>query len=144
MILGPNIWGPHGWKFIHYVTLAYPIDNPDEETKNNYKNFFTLLQFVLPCKICANHYAENLKKLPLSDDVLSSRIGLVKWAIDMHNIVNESKGKPIMSYEDAVKTIDTDEKCKENIILVKNNNNIYYLLLIVFSLITIAVVYKKK
>jgi hypothetical protein len=144
MILGPNIWGPHGWKFIHFVTLAYPIDNPDEETKKNYRHFFTLLQYVLPCKICANHYAENLEKLPLSDDVLSSRNALVRWAIDMHNIVNESKNKPIMKYEDAMKVIDTDEKCTDNIVYVKNNDNIYYLLLIVFSLIIIAVIYKKK
>ena len=21
---GPNVWGPHGWKFIHYITLGYP------------------------------------------------------------------------------------------------------------------------
>jgi hypothetical protein len=142
MILGPNIWGPHGWKFIHYVTLAYPIDNPTEEIKNNYKNFFTLLQYVLPCKICSNHYKENLEILPLTDHVLSSREELVRWGIDMHNIVNESKNKPIMSYEDALKSIDTDEKCRENIVV--KNNKTYYLLLIVFSLIIIAVVYKKK
>ena len=24
----PNYWGPHGWKFIHYVALGYP-ENPD-------------------------------------------------------------------------------------------------------------------
>jgi hypothetical protein len=142
MILSPNIWGPHGWKFIHYVTLAYPIDNPDEETKKNYKNFLTMLQFVLPCKLCANHYAENLKKLPLTDDVLSTRENLVRWAIDMHNIVNVSKNKPVMKYEDALNAIGTDEKCKENIVI--KNNNIYYLLLIIFALICIAVVYKKK
>lgn len=142
MILSPNIWGPHGWKFIHYVTLAYPINNPDDETKKNYKNFFTMLQFVLPCKVCANHYAENLNKMPLTDEVLSSRENLVKWAIDIHNIVNVSKNKPIMKYEEALKAIGTDEQCKENI--VTSNNNIYYLLLIVFALICIAVVYKKK
>ena len=137
MILYIEVWGPHGWKFIHYVTLSYPIDNPSDEIKNNYKNFFTILQYVLPCKICANHYANNLISMPLTDDVLSSRENLVKWGIDIHNIVNASKNKPIMSYSDALKSINTDEKC-----LV--NNRIYYLILIVFSLIIIAVIYKKK
>ena len=22
--LKPKIWGPHGWKFLHYVSLGYP------------------------------------------------------------------------------------------------------------------------
>ena len=30
---GPDVWGPHGWKFIHYVTLGYP-DKPTKEDKN--------------------------------------------------------------------------------------------------------------
>lgn len=143
MILGPDIWGPHGWKFIHYVTLSYPL-NPTEENKNNFKNFFTLLQHVLPCKICANHYAENLKKLPLTDEVLSSRDSLVKWAIDIHNIVNESKNKPVMKYEDAINAINTNEECIENIIIIKNDNHIYYLLFLLFILIGIAIIYKRK
>ena len=75
--------------------------------------------------------------MPLTDDVLSSRENLVKWGIDIHNIVNASKNKPIMSYSDALKSINTDEKC-----LV--DNRIYYLILIVFSLIIIAVIYKKN
>ena len=35
----PNIWGPHGWKFLHYVSLGYP-ENPTPEDKINYKNFY--------------------------------------------------------------------------------------------------------
>lgn len=143
MILGPDIWGPHGWKFIHYITLSYPQD-PTEENKNNFKNFFTLLQHVLPCKICARHYAENLKKLPLTDKVLSSRDSLVKWAIDIHNIVNESKNKPVMKYKDALNAINTNKECTENIIIIKNSNHIYYLLLVLFILIGIAIIYKRK
>jgi len=34
----PNIWGPHGWKFMHYVSLGYPV-NPTESEKQNYKNY---------------------------------------------------------------------------------------------------------
>ena len=34
---GPNVWGPYGWKFIHYVTLGYP-NNPSNEDKLKYLN----------------------------------------------------------------------------------------------------------
>ena len=37
----PSIWGPHGWKFMHYVSLGYP-SNPTEEDKKNYKTFYIL------------------------------------------------------------------------------------------------------
>jgi hypothetical protein len=83
-----NIWGKHAWKFMHYVTMGYP-ENPTEEHKNNYKNFFISLKYVLPCSICAKHYEENLEKLPLTDQVLSNRNNLIKWGIDLHNMVNK-------------------------------------------------------
>ena len=37
----PSIWGPHGWKFLHYVSLGYP-DSPSYEDKSNYKQFYPL------------------------------------------------------------------------------------------------------
>ncbi len=32
MSIGPKDWGPHGCKFIHYITLGYP-KNPSNEKK---------------------------------------------------------------------------------------------------------------
>ena len=32
---GPDKWGPHGWKFIHYVTLGYP-HKPSKSDKLKY------------------------------------------------------------------------------------------------------------
>ena len=37
--LAPNVWGNHGWGFIHYVALGYP-DEPSMIDINNYKSFF--------------------------------------------------------------------------------------------------------
>jgi hypothetical protein len=48
MAITPEIWGPHGWKFMHYVALAYPA-KPTEEDKKNYKIFFESIQNILPC-----------------------------------------------------------------------------------------------
>ena len=30
--LGPDVWGPHAWKFLHFVSLGYP-DYPTNEDK---------------------------------------------------------------------------------------------------------------
>ena len=96
----PKIWGPHGWKFMHYVSLGYP-SNPTEEDKRNYKNFYTSLQHILPCAKCANNYSHNLKKYPI-DNHLSSRDTLVKWVIDIHNQVNNELNKKEYTYEEAL------------------------------------------
>jgi hypothetical protein len=153
---GPEVWGPHGWKFIHYVTLAYPV-YPTDEQKEKYKAFFTLLSDILPCPTCGKHYKEHLLLIPLTDTVLSCRENLVNWAIDMHNMVNASKDKEILDYAKARELIGKDTVCTVDtftntntplkpIVLqeTKTNNGLYYLIFIVFTLIGIAIIYKKK
>ena len=55
----PKIWGPHGWKFLHYVSLGYP-EKPTDKEKIYYKNFYYSLQNVLPCEKCAQNYKKIL------------------------------------------------------------------------------------
>jgi hypothetical protein len=98
--LKPNIWGPHGWKFMHYVSLGYP-ETPTENDKQNYKNFYYSLQHVLPCEKCAQNYSHNLKKNPI-DNHLGTRDTLVKWAIDIHNKVNQELEKSELNYDEAI------------------------------------------
>lgn len=100
--MNPNVWGPHAWTFLHFITLSYP-KNPTEIDKYNIKTFFKSLEHVLPCDICRLHYKENIEELyPLNNEVLSSKENLVKWLIDVHNSVNKRTGKEIMSYNDAI------------------------------------------
>jgi hypothetical protein len=139
---GPNAWGPYGWNFLHYVTLGYPI-NPNNEDKKNYKLFFESLKNILPCPKCAKHYEENLKVLPLSDDILDDKEKLIKWLIDVHNRVNVSTGKPEMEYTEARKSIEKPYlyyKNKNN----NNNNNTHYLLIIIILIAVIIYLYYKK
>ena len=118
---GPDAWGPHAWKFLHYVSLGYS-DRPTKEDKEKYKSFFLLLQDVLPCSICREHFKENYSKLPLTDEILSSRNNLVKWVIDLHNVVNEMKNKSTVSYEEAIELMMNNFETSEDEERSNSNN----------------------
>lgn len=98
----PEVWGPHAWIFLHSVTFDYP-DNPSTKVKEQYKSFFESLQYVLPCEMCRNHYRENLRRFPVTNNVLKSRKNLIEWLIDIHNNVNQSNHKPKLNYQEVVK-----------------------------------------
>ncbi|XWV24963.1 putative FAD-linked sulfhydryl oxidase [Tupanvirus deep ocean] len=101
----PEIWGKYAWNFLHLVTLDYP-EYPTDQDKQNYYNFFYTLQFVLPCAKCRYNLTHHLKKYPLTDEVLSSRTNLVKWGIDLHNVVNYYTGKPMLTYTEAMNELN--------------------------------------
>lgn len=113
---GPDVWGPHGWKFIHYITLGYP-NNPTQTDKEKYANFFNSLQYVIPCSICGAHFRENLKTNPINDNILSSKLKLIEWGIDIHNLVNKSNNKKQYTYEEGLNDIlkNSKDKCTINI-----------------------------
>ena len=52
-IMTPDVWGPHGWKFIHYITLGYP-EYPTQMQKDKYKAFFLLFSIFHKYKAPAN------------------------------------------------------------------------------------------
>lgn len=140
-----SVWGPTGWQFLNYVALGYP-SNPTEEQKNNYRNFFISLKHILPCKICSNHYKENYEMMPLTNEIMSNKELLVRWVIDLHNVVNVSTGKPAVPYDEAIKLMNVDTKCnKHNDNIISNDNNTMYILLMILGgLVLIAMVYKKR
>jgi hypothetical protein len=140
MSISPDKWGKEGWKFLHFVSLGYP-DYPTEIQKEQYKNFFYSIKYVLPCRKCSLHYTENLDKHPLTDNILSSKDKMINWVIDMHNEVNIMNNKPVVSYEDARQMhgpIHTHTKKKSEY------NLLFIFIIILFILITISMLYKKN
>jgi len=151
---GPDVWGPHGWKFIHFITLGYP-NNPSKEQKKTYKIFFESLKTTIPCSICANHYTEHLKKFPLSNNVLSNKQELIEWGINVHNAVNNSHGKKIYGYKDGLAEIiknsdpiyvpDNNTDCNCPITKTKNSikSSLAFVCVLSFLIILYFVVKKK-
>ena len=144
---GPDVWGPHGWKFIHYITLGYPFD-PSENDKKNYYDFFDKLKNVIPCSICGAHFKEHMILYPLTNEILSDKKKFIEWGINMHNLVNKINGKRIFTFEEGFKKIqDDEEKCSNEKF---SNNSLYnnfmsiemYILIFVFITILIIILYK--
>ena len=129
-VITPDVWGPHGWKFLHYLSFGYP-DNPTTEDKNNYKTFFVSLQHVLPCSICAKHYSDNLIQYSL-DEALQNKDSLIRWVIDIHNDVNEMKGKKIYTYDEAIELYTTTD-----------NSYIYKIVIVLLLIVIIYKIFKK-
>lgn len=90
--LDPDIWGGKGWFFLDSVVLAYP-DNPTEEEKQQFKNFFYAIPTVGPCNKCRIHFGQFIKKYPLNNTILKSKDNLILWLLSAHNNVNKINGK---------------------------------------------------
>ena len=146
---GPLVWGPFGWKFIHYITMGYP-NNPSSEHKQNYLNFFNTLQYILPCSICSAHFQENMKNNPLTDNILSNKAQFIEWGINMHNLVNIKNGKKIYTIEnleedtknDIITHNITHPVNKETFTTNTNSNTNNYILYIFIVIVLCFILFK--
>jgi hypothetical protein len=91
-------WQQITWVFFHTIALNYNNDHRDE-----YINFFDSLKTIIPCKICRNHYIQNVnnENMNINNNINSDKI--FNWTIDLHNIVNKMHNKKIWSHEEARK-----------------------------------------
>lgn len=130
--MDPNVWGKHGWIFLHSIVLAYP-DKPSDIDKEHIILFFNSLKNVLPCDKCRQHFSKNLIKYPLDNNVISSKNTLNKWLIDIHNEVNIQTGKPTISYKDA-----TDKILK--MYKTRSLSKLQLVLIIIFFIIALIII----
>ena len=146
---GPDVWGPHGWKFIHYITLGYP-NNPTDIDKKQYYEFFNSLKNVIPCSICGSNYKKHLQQIPLTDDILSNKIKFVYWGINMHNLTNKENGKKTYTLNEGfreVKKKSLPYDCDKNIErFIHTSNSIYknpmFYIIVIIIMILCFIIYR--
>merc|ERR1719199_1597783 len=86
------------------MTLALDDEVPAEK-QASIKSLMYDLQNVLPCPSCGVHLKEHMKKHPIEPHV-KSRDALVKWMVDIHNMVNKDVGKKELSQKEALASFD--------------------------------------
>lgn len=103
-IITKPMWANPLWWIIHYS--AYYAPKPiTSEWKLAYVAFMSCLQNVLPCSICRAHIKENLPKNDIQSCFTSSD-KIFEWTWKLHNTVNESLQKPLISLEECKKVYD--------------------------------------
>lgn len=113
-----KIWGPVVWEALHCIAFGYPIE-PTDEQKKSYKDFFTNLMNVLPCKFCRDSYKDFItteENTVLKDCDMDNRESLTRWLYKIHNRVNLKLGINYkISYEDIVNKYESYRaKCIPN------------------------------
>lgn len=88
------------WYTIHIIALGYP-KQPSYAEKKAAKEFFESLPFLLPCAICKEHLKEHLRKNPITPH-LDRRDDLFKYTVMLHNDVNKSLNKPLLTELEAL------------------------------------------
>jgi hypothetical protein len=96
----PEVWGPFFWHTMHLAALGYP-EKPTYAQKKAAKEFYESLQFLLPCEVCRKHYSQNLALRPITPS-LDSRTDLLKWTIEIHNMVNTQLQKMTLSESEVI------------------------------------------
>ena len=100
MRLPPSVWGPFFWHTMHITALSYP-SNPSYAVKRAAKDFFESIAHLIPCPKCREHYTIHLQKFPISPH-LDRREDLFRWTVNLHNEVNKSLDKPIISEKESI------------------------------------------
>ncbi len=101
--MSPAVWGPIFWTTMHIVSLGYS-PKPSEEEQYAATAFYNSLAKTIPCPICRSHYTMFLKEMPV-ENAVKSRDDLVHWVYTIHNKVNVQLGKPELSFNDYIKTM---------------------------------------
>lgn len=135
MNLNPAVWGSHAWFFLESIVIGMPEKLSGQE-KMIYKNFFSSLEFLLPCTKCREHFHENLIKYPLTDEILSSKDSMMKWIVDMHNQVRIAGGQREKTVDEVISFYKDAYNTEKN----EDSNTQEHSLLLIF-IIVIAVIF---
>ena len=107
--INSKIFGKPFWQTIFCVCFGYKLE-PSPDDKNNFRTWLTLIGEVLPCRYCRDNYKKHLldPKLALTDQIMSSRHTLTRWAYDLREAVNKALGVDYgVTYEDFTKKYES-------------------------------------
>ena len=86
------------WNNLHLLSFNYP-ESPKEEDKNEViKLTKVMIKNGITCSKCRKHFTEWNKKNPIESSI-GNRDYLVKWYIDLHNNVNTTNKKKVLTIE---------------------------------------------
>ena len=143
MDLNPEIWGPHYWFFLQSIAITYPT-MPNEVTKKKYYDFIQNIPLFIPHKNVSKIFLSYLDKYPVTP-YLDSRESFLKWTNFIHNKINMSLGKSIVSVDNDIKKYYEEYKPKElqNNEAQKARQKIIFSSIIVLAILTGYFMYNK-
>ena len=97
---GPGLW--HSIHMLAYVSRTYP-------ERLRFMNMVNHIISGIDCVYCWNHVESNLRQLPPWSEQYwgpGDELGMFRWSVDFHNVVNRMLGKPEFSYQQALEKYD--------------------------------------
>ena len=79
-----RFWGPSGWRLLHLIAAA-PLS---KKRRPAVKEWFELLEYILPCKYCRASFHDYIARQPLTTSIVSNPKTFSRWLYDIHNRVN--------------------------------------------------------
>jgi hypothetical protein len=119
--INPLYWGKCGWKFLNSIALTYK-----PEFKENYKLFFSQLQYILPCRECGLDIKNSMYLL---DDALKNKESLLLWLLNIRNNIYIKQNRPTKTLTD---TFNEIYKVDNTTIIVQTMIYVCILLILVF------------
>ena len=113
--ISPAIWGYSHWKMLHILASAYPTQ-PTADDKTIIVEYINSYKKVIPCQKCRVNFEKHLTIYPLDDFALATGINFRIWLRNMHNEVNKSLGKPLLT-DDMIESIYLSSGTKSNKII---------------------------
>ena len=96
--LKPSAFGPIYWKIL--FSAAFCANTPEKRQNFRYL-VLNLLTYLIPCKLCSEHWIENLRNGPNIDNFMDNNIELMRWLYEMKKIVDSPSHPP--SFDEVVK-----------------------------------------
>lgn len=125
--MSTSIWGPCMWFSLHMISFNYPV-KPTLVDKKNYKDWFLMFQYTLPCIYCRTNFKKNLIHAKFNDKVFTNRLTFSKFIFNLHECVNKMLGKNSnLTYEDVRNRYENfrsrcSEKEKKKVIVEQEKN----------------------